>query len=65
MMKLAADRFDSAAKTLKLTPDRVTAIKPLIQSKCIDMGQVKGVHMVSDKTNASKKQAIQAASITH
>jgi Spy/CpxP family protein refolding chaperone len=57
MMKLAADRFDTAAKTLNLSQDQVAAIKPLFQSKCVDMGQVKDVYMASDKSDASKKKA--------
>jgi len=57
MMKLATDRFDTAARTLNLRPDQVAAIKPLLQSKCVDMGQVKDVYMASDKSDASKKNA--------
>ena len=57
MIKLATDRFDTAAKTLNLSPDQVTAIKPLLQSKYVDMGQVKDVYMASDKSDASKKEA--------
>jgi len=54
MMKLATDRFDTAAKTLNLSPDQVAAIKPLLQSKYVDMGQVKDVYMASAKSDASK-----------
>jgi hypothetical protein len=57
MTKLAEDRFDTAAKTLNLSPDQVTAIKPLIQSKYVDIGQVKDVYMASDKSDTSKKTA--------
>jgi hypothetical protein len=57
MTKLAADRFDTVAKTLNLSADQVTAIKPLIQSKYVDIGQVKDVYMASDKSGASKKTA--------
>ena len=56
MMKLATDRFDTAAKTLNLSPDQVAAIKPLLQSKYVDMGQVKDVYRASDKSDASKKK---------
>src|SRR5579863_2213413 len=45
MTQLATDRFDTATKTLNLSPDQVAAIKPLLQSKCVDMGQVKDVYM--------------------
>jgi hypothetical protein len=65
MIKLAADRFDTAAKTLKLTPDQVAAIKPLIQSQYIDMGQVKDVYLASDKSDASKKQAKDSLKAIH
>jgi len=57
MIKLATDRFDTAAKTLNLSPDQAVAIKPLIQSKYVDIGQVKDVYMASDKSDASKKSA--------
>src|SRR6266478_8113276 len=56
MTKLATDRFDTAAKTLNLSPDQVAAIKPLLQSKYVDMGQVKDVYMASAKSDASKKK---------
>src|SRR5262245_7378602 len=57
MVKLATDRCDTAAKTLNLSPDQLSAIKPLIQSKYVDIGQVKDVYMSSDKSDASKKTA--------
>ena len=57
MTKLATDRFDTAAKTLKLSPDQGAAIKPLLQSKYVDMGQVKDVYMASAKSDAAKKDA--------
>ena len=65
MMKLATDRFDTAAKTLNLTPDQVTAIKPLIQSKYVDIGQVKDVYMASDKSDTSKKTAKESLRAIH
>jgi hypothetical protein len=57
MVKLAEDRYDTAARTLKLSADQGAAIKPLIQSKCIDVGQVKDVYMASDKSDTAKKTA--------
>jgi len=57
MTKLATDRCDTAAKTLNLRPDQVTGIKPLLQSKYVDIGQVKDVYMASDKSDTSKKTA--------
>jgi hypothetical protein len=65
MMKLATDRFDTAAMTLKLNPDQVTAIKPLLQSKCVYMGQVKDVYRASDKSDASKKNAKESLKTIH
>ena len=65
MIKLATDRFDTAAKTLNLSPDQVAAIKPLIQSKYVDMGQVKDVYMASDKSDASKKSAKESLKAIH
>ena len=57
MVKLAEDRFDTAARTLKLSPDQAAAIKPLLQSKYVDMGQIKDVYVASAKGDASKKDA--------
>ena len=65
MMKLAADRFDTAARTLNLNPDQVAAIKPLIQSKYIDIGQVKDVYKATAKTGASKKEAKDSLKAIH
>ena len=65
MTKLAADRFDTATKTLNLSSDQVAAIKPLLQSKYVDMGQVKDVYMASDKSDASKKNAKESLKAIH
>jgi hypothetical protein len=65
MEKLATDRFDTAATALKLNPDQVAAIKPLLQSKCVYMGQVKDVYRASDKSDASKKNAKESLKAIH
>jgi hypothetical protein len=65
MTKLATDRFDTAAKTLKLSPDQGAAIKPLLQSKYVYMGQIKDVYMASDKSVASKKSARDSLKAIH
>ncbi len=57
MMKLAGDRFDTAARKLTLSAEQANAIQPLLQSKYIDIGQVKDVYQASDKSDASKKTA--------
>jgi len=57
MTKLAADRFDTAVKTLNLHPDQVAVIKPLLQSKYVDIGQVKDVYLANAKSDASNKSA--------
>ena len=62
MTKLAADRFETAAKTLNLRSDQADVIKPLLQSKYVGIGQVKDVYLTSAKgdplnKNASKKTA--------
>ena len=57
MMKVATDRFDTAATTLNLSPDQVAAIKPLLQAKYVDMGQVKDVYRGSDRSDTAKKEA--------
>jgi Spy/CpxP family protein refolding chaperone len=65
MTKLATDRFDTAAKTLNLNPEQVAAIKPLLQSKYVDMGQVKDVYMASAKSDTSKKSAKESLKAIH
>ena len=57
MTKLAADRFDTAAKTLNLRSDQADAIKPLLESKYVGIGQVKDVYVTSVKSDASSKNA--------
>jgi hypothetical protein len=57
MMKLATDRVDTLAKALKLSPDQVNMIKPLLESKYTEMGAVKEKFMSGDKSDASKKEA--------
>ena len=57
MTKLATDRFDTASKTLNLSSDQVAAIKPLLQAKYVDMGQVKDVYRGSDRSDTAKKEA--------
>jgi hypothetical protein len=57
MTKVATDRFETAATTLNLSPEQVAAIKPLLQSKYVDIGQVKDVYRGSDKSDTAKKDA--------
>ena len=65
MMRLATDRVDAAVSTLNLSQDQVAAIKPLLQSKCVDMGQVKDVYMASAKSDAAKKDAKESLKAIH
>ena len=65
MTKLATDRFDTAAKTLNLSPTQAAAIQPLLQSKCVYMGQIKDVYRASDKSDASKKTAKESLKSIH
>ena len=65
MIKLATDRRDMAANKLNLSQDQVTAIQPLLQSKYIDMGQVKDVYRASDKSDAAKKTAKDSLKAIH
>ena len=58
MMKLATERIDTISKVLKLSPDQVHMIKPLLESKFSEMGSVKEKFMGSDKSPAAKKEAI-------
>ena len=57
MTKLATDRFDTAAKTLKLSPDQGAAIRPLLETKYVYMGHIKDVYMASDKSATARKTA--------
>jgi hypothetical protein len=57
MVKVAADRFDTASRTLNLSTDQAARIRQLIQSKYIDIGQVKDVYRASDKSGAARKTA--------
>ena len=65
MTKLAADRLDTAAKTLKLRPDQVAGIQPLLETKCVYMGQIKDVYRASAKDNAAKKTAKDSLKTVH
>lgn len=56
MTKLAADRFDTAVKTLTLRSDQSDAIKSLLQSKYVGIGQVKDVYVTSVKSDAAKQE---------
>ena len=57
MTKLAADRYDTAVKTLNLRSDQADAIKSLLQSKYVGIGQVKDVYVTSAKSDPSNKNA--------
>lgn len=57
MLKLAMDRSNTAAETLKLTPDQVAKITPLLQSQCVGIGQIKDVYRSSDKSDTARKTA--------
>jgi hypothetical protein len=54
MMKLAASRIDTITKALKLSPEQVNAIKPLIESKYTAMGAVKEKALRGEPSDASK-----------
>jgi hypothetical protein len=60
MMKLATDRIDTIAKALKLSPDQLNLVKPLLESKYTEMGEVKEKFMSGDKSDASKKEATES-----
>jgi hypothetical protein len=57
MIKLATDRMDTIAKALNLSPEQVNMIKPLLESKFSEMGEVKEKFVSGDKSDASKKEA--------
>jgi hypothetical protein len=65
MVKMASDRFDTTTKKLKLSSDQATAIQPLLQSKYVDIGQVKDVYLASDKSSAAKKTAKDSLKAIH
>ena len=51
--------------TLNLSPDQANAIQPLLQSKYVDIGQVKDVYRASDKSSAAKKTAKDSLKAIH
>ena len=57
MKKLAASRLDSITTTLKLSPEQVTAIKPLLESKYTEMGAVKQKVLVEGQSTTGKQVA--------
>jgi len=65
MMRLATDRLERATKSLNLSPDQIAAIRPLFQSKYVDMGQVKDVYRASAKSGVSKKNAQNSLKTIH
>jgi len=65
MVKLAAERLDTANKTLSLRPEQATAIQPLLQAKYVYIGQIKDVYRASDKSGASKKTAKDSLKAIH
>jgi hypothetical protein len=60
MIKMATDRMDTIAKALNLSPDQVNMIKPLLESKFSEMGQVKEKFMSGDRSDDSKKEAAES-----
>lgn len=60
MMKMATDRMDTIAKALKLSPDQVSKIKPLLESKFTEMGEAKEKYAASDKSDDAKKEATES-----
>jgi hypothetical protein len=63
MLKLATDRSETLAKTLNLSPSQVTAIKPLLETKCIYIGQIKDVYRANAKSDPSSAKKDAQASL--
>jgi len=57
MTKLAASRLDTIAKSLKLSPEQVNRIKPLLESKYTEMGAVKEKALGAGQGDTSKPAA--------
>jgi len=57
VMKMATERMDMIGKALKLSPDQINKIKPLLQSKFSEMSSVKTNFLTGDRSDASKKSA--------
>jgi hypothetical protein len=53
MKKLAATRLETITKTLKLTPEQSSTIKPLLESKYDEMGAVKQKVLVAGASGSS------------
>ena len=60
LMQEAAKRLDTIAKKLKLSPDQVDKIRPLLQQQMQDVGAVREKFMAGDRSEASKKEAMDA-----
>jgi hypothetical protein len=58
LMKVAADRFDTVAKTLKLSPQQADMIKPLLESKYRDMGEVRRRFLDGNRSEDSRKETV-------
>ena len=63
MLKLATDRSETLAKTLNLSPSQVTAIKPLLETKCVYIGQIKDVYRANAKSDPSSAKKDAKASL--
>ncbi len=57
MMKLAASRLDTITKALKLSPEQVNGIKPLLESKYTEMSAVKEKALGGGQGGTSKPVA--------
>jgi hypothetical protein len=58
MAKLAIDRMDSVAKALKLSPQQIEMIKPLLEGKYRDMGEVRKRFLDGNRTEATRREAV-------
>lgn len=58
MMQEAAKRLDGIAKKLKLSPEQIEKIKPLLGQELTEMSQAREKFASSDKSDAAKQEAM-------
>src|SRR5262245_34699702 len=58
LMQEGVKRLDTIAKKLKLSPDQIEKIRPLLQQQMQDVGAAREKFAASDKSDAAKKEAL-------
>src|SRR5262245_5358823 len=64
IMQEGAKRRNGIAKKLKLTPDQIEKIKPLLGQELTEMSQARDKFASSDKSDAAKQEAMSSLKST-